>query len=347
MEEPDWAQVGYPEDRLPGHPLLRRPEEEGRPASRWTRSTPSCCAPTRSSASRSRSRRSWPAWSGAERGRPRRRRAPDRRGRGVRQRVGRHHVPQEPARGGRDLLPDQRGGARPPGAGAPVSRQRGAGRRQLLRRPEQRRVHRRLVRVHPQGRALPDGAVHLLPHQCQEHRAVRAHADHRRGGRQRVLPRRLHRAAARREPAARRRGRAGRDGRRHHQVQHGAELVSRRRERQGRHLQLRHQARRLPRRPQQGQLDAGRDRLGDHLEVSELHPAGRGQRRRVLLGGADQQPPAGRYRHQDDPHRQGHAAPPSSARASAPGGRTTPIAAWCGSCRRPPARGTSPSATAC
>ncbi len=37
----------------------------------------------------------------------------------------------------------------------------------------------------------------------------------------------------------------------------------------------------------------------------------------------------------------------SSARASAPAGRTTPIAAWSASCRRRPARGTSPSATAC
>ena len=53
-------------------------------------------------------------------------------------------------------------------------------------------------------------------------------------------------------------------------------------------------------------LDAGRDRLGDHLEVPELHPAGRRLGRRVLLGGADQQPPAGRHRHQDDPHRQEH-----------------------------------------
>ena len=46
-------------------------------------------------------------------------------------------------------------------------------------------------------------------------------------------------------------------------------------ERQGRHLQLRHQARRLPRRPLEDFLDPGRDRLGDHLEISELHPARR------------------------------------------------------------------------
>ena len=50
-------------------------------------------------------------------------------------------------------------------------------------------------------------------------------------------------------------------------------------------------------------LDPGRDRLGDHLEISVLHPEGRGQRRRILFGRGDQQPPAGRYRHQDDPYR--------------------------------------------
>jgi Fe-S cluster assembly protein SufB len=48
-------------------------------------------------------------------------------------------------------------------------------------------------------------------------------------------------------------------------------------ERQRRHLQLRHQARRVPRRAAQDQLDAGRDRLGHHLEISELRAARRGQ----------------------------------------------------------------------
>ena len=60
-------------------------------------------------------------------------------------------------------------------------------------------------------------------------------------------------------------------------------------------------------RPLEGQLDPGRDRQRDHLEISELHPEGRGQRRRILFGRADQQPPAGRHRHQDGPHRRGHA----------------------------------------
>ena len=63
--------------------------------------------------------------------------------------------------------------------------------------------------LYPEGRALPDGALHLLPHQRGGHRPVRAHPDHRRGRRLRQLPRRLHRADARREPAACRRGRAG------------------------------------------------------------------------------------------------------------------------------------------
>ena len=74
--------------------------------------------------------------------------------------------------------------------------------------------------------------------------SVRAHAHHRRGRRLRQLPGRLHRADARREPAARRRGRAGRARRRPDQVLDGPELVPRRQGRQGRHLQLRHQARR-------------------------------------------------------------------------------------------------------
>ena len=50
-------------------------------------------------------------------------------------------------------------------------------------------------------------------------------------------------------------------------------------------------------------VDPGRDRLGDHLEIPELHPRRRQFGRRVLFGRDHQQPPAGRYRHQDDPYR--------------------------------------------
>ena len=61
------------------------------------------------------------------------------------------------------------------------------------------------------------------------------------------------------------------------------------------------------RRQLEDHLDAGRDRLGHHLEVSELHSAGRQLGRRVLLGRDDQQHAAGRYRHEDDPPREEHA----------------------------------------
>jgi Fe-S cluster assembly protein SufB len=104
-------------------------------------------------------------------------------------------------------------------------------------------------------------------------------------GRARQLPRGLHRADARREPAARRGGRAGRARRReikYSTVQNwypGDEdgkggiynFVTKRGNAAAAQLQ--------------DLLDAGRDRLGHHLEVPELHPAGRRLGRRVLLGG--------------------------------------------------------------
>ena len=87
-------------------------------------------------------------------------------------------------------------------------------------------------------------------------------------GRHGQLPRRLHGADARREPAARGGRRADRARRRDDQVLDGAELVSRRQGRQGRHLQLRDQARPVQGPRLEDHVDAGRDRLGDHLEVS-------------------------------------------------------------------------------
>ena len=131
----------------------------------------------------------------------------------------------------------------------------------------------------------------------------------------------------RREPVARRGGRADRARQRADQILDGAELVSRRQRRQGRHLQLRHQARQVPGRELEDLLDAGGNRLGHHLEVSELHPAGRQLGGRVLLRRADQQLPAGRHRHQDDPHRQEHAQHDRRRRASRPATARTPIAA--------------------
>ena len=125
---------------------------------------------------------------------------------------------------------------------------------QLFRRAECRCLYRRFFRLRPQGRALPDGAFHLFPHQRRGNRTVRAHPDRRRRRRVRQLSRRLHRADSRRKPAARRGRRTDRARRRANQIFHRPKLVSRRQERQGRNLQLRHQARRraaarIPRSP--------------------------------------------------------------------------------------------------
>ena len=185
---------------------------------------------------------------------------------------------------------------------------RGAVQRQLLRGPELGGLQRRLVLLHPQGRALPDGAVDLLPHQRRGDRPVRADADHRRGRRLRQLPGRLHRPDARREPAARRRGRAG-GGRREvaDQVLDRAELVSRRQGRQGRHLQLRHQARRLPR-PGQSKISWTQVETGS--AITWKYPScilqGDDSVGEFYSVAADQPSPAGRHRHEDDPHRQEH-----------------------------------------
>ncbi len=234
------------------------------------------------------------------------------------------------AAGRRGVLPVLRGGADASGTDRAVPGQRRALCRQFLRGAQFGGVHRRLVRLHPAGRALPHGAVHVFPHQRRQHRPVRAHADHRRRRQPRELPRRLHGAHARREPAARGGGGTGGAGRRPDQVLHGAELVSRAMPHgTRRHLQLRHQARRMPRPQLEDLLDPGGNRLGHHLEIPQLRAARREFRGRVLFRGADQQLPAGRHRHQDDPPRAPTRAAPSSPRASRPATRRTPIAAWC------------------
>ncbi len=53
-------------------------------------------------------------------------------------------------------------------------------------------------------------------------------------------------------------------------------------------------------------LDASGNRFGDYLEVSQRDFAGRQFGRRVLQCRRHGQSPAGRYGHQDDPHRQEH-----------------------------------------
>ena len=134
---------------------------------------------------------------------------------GVRQRLGGDHLQGEARRARHHLLLLLRGGAESPGAGArstsasvvPYTDNFFAALNSAVFTDGS-------FVLHPQGRALPDGAVDLLPHQRRQHRPVRAHADHRRRRRLRELPGRLHGADARREPAARGGGRAGRARRR-------------------------------------------------------------------------------------------------------------------------------------
>jgi hypothetical protein len=80
------------------------------------------------------------------------------------------HLQEETGRGGRHLLLLLRGGAQSPRAGPQVSGLGGTLFRQLLRHAELGCVQRRLLRVRAEGRALPDGALHLFPHQCRADR---------------------------------------------------------------------------------------------------------------------------------------------------------------------------------
>ena len=96
-----------------------------------------------------------------------------------------------------------------PGAGEEVPGHGGSVYRQFLCGAECGGVYRRLVCVRAQGRALPDGAVDVFPHQRRGDGAVRAHADCCRRGRVRELPGGLHGADSRHEPVARGGGGAG------------------------------------------------------------------------------------------------------------------------------------------
>ena len=290
--EPTWAMVDYPKIDYQDMYYYAAPKQSGRSSRASTRSTPSCCAPTRSSASRSSSRSA----------------------------LGR----ASPSTRCSTASPSPRPTRRSSRSTASCSAR---SRRRCSSCPEL--VQKWLGSVVPysdnffatlNSAVFSDGSFVYVPKgvrcpmelstyfriNASRDRPVRAHPDRRRRRRLRELPRGLHGADARREPAPRRGGRARRARRRRDQVLDGAELVPGRQGRQGRHLQLRHQARPLPRQALEDLLDAGRDRLGDHLEVPELHPAGRRLDRRVLLGGAHQQPPAGGHRHEDDPHREEH-----------------------------------------
>ena len=104
MSEPTWARVELPADRLPGPLLLLGAEEEGRARSRSTRSIRRSSRPTRSSAFRCASRRSLGV--GSRSADETASSATPRRGRcGVRFGLGRDHLPGRAGQGRRDLLP--------------------------------------------------------------------------------------------------------------------------------------------------------------------------------------------------------------------------------------------------
>lgn len=72
----------------------------------------------------------------------------------------------------RRLYVDLGSGARTPRTCAEVSRHRCAAARQLFRCIKLRRFLRRYLCLYPKRRALPDGTLHLFPHQCRKHGAV-------------------------------------------------------------------------------------------------------------------------------------------------------------------------------
>ncbi len=82
------------------------------------------------------------------------------------------HPPPAACRQRRDILLHLGSRQGVSGSGAALSRIGRSGIRQLLRRPQLGGILRRIVCLHPQGRALPDGALDLLPHQRQRHRSV-------------------------------------------------------------------------------------------------------------------------------------------------------------------------------
>ena len=198
MDEPDWAMLKLPGDRLPG-PVLLRPAEEHDDQAEVARRG-------RSEAARDLQEAGHPA-EGADD--PRRRRG--RRGRAGRGREGERRVAvdavfdsvsvgttfqKELKKAGVIFCSISEAIREHPELVQEVSRLGRAAVGQLLRDAELGGILGRIVRLCAAGRALPDGAVDLFPHQCREYRPVRADADHRRQGLLRLLPRRLHGAAS-------------------------------------------------------------------------------------------------------------------------------------------------------
>ena len=144
-----------------------------------------------------------------------------------------------PREAGRDLHGHGHRPARARGHRARVLGHRDPAERQQAGGAQLGRLVGRLVRLRARRRQGRDAAPGLLPDQHREHGPVRAHPDHRRGGRGRALRRGLHRARLLDRLAALGGGRDHRQARRARPLHDGPELVPQR-------LQPGHQARRRP-----------------------------------------------------------------------------------------------------
>ena len=166
QKQPEWARVDYPPIDYQALSYYAAPKQKGDGPKSLDEVDPSCFVPTKA----------WYSAGGTSRS--------GRRGggRGVRFGIGGDQLQGQAGRTGHRVLLVLRGGARASRAGAQVSGYGGAISGQLLRDAEFGGVFRRFLRLHPAGRALPDGTVHLLPHQRQQHRPVRTDADHCRRG---------------------------------------------------------------------------------------------------------------------------------------------------------------------
>ena len=157
----------------------------------------------------------------------------------------------------------------------------------------------------PEGRALPDGALHLFPDQRRQYRPVRAHPDRRRQGSAtspiwRAAPRRCATRTSSTPPSSswspstmpRSNIRPSRTGIRAMPNGLGGiyNFVTKRGACRGARSKI-----------SWTQVETG-------SAITWKYPScilqGESERRRILFGRFDQQPPAGRYRHQDDPYRQ-------------------------------------------
>ena len=156
MTRAELGQADYRADRLPGRYLLLRAEAERPGRNRSTRSIRSCCGPTRSSASRLRERE---ALAGV---------AVD----AVFDSISvATTFKEELAKLGIIFCSMCEAVREHPELVRRYLGTRRAAERQFLRGAEFGGVQRRLVRLHPARRALPDGAHHLFPDQCAKNAA--------------------------------------------------------------------------------------------------------------------------------------------------------------------------------